>query len=70
VSSQIGSWSSDGFLNFQRTIKKVKIHWIEELFIPLESSWNVDVEMGLNDPFGYSKHKLWSKKGPGVKLTI
>jgi hypothetical protein len=26
-------------------------------------------KMGLNDPFGYLKHKLWPKKGLGVKLT-
>jgi hypothetical protein len=27
-------------------------------------------EMGLHDPFGHLKHKLWSKEGPGVKLVI
>jgi hypothetical protein len=27
-------------------------------------------EMGLHDPFGYLKHKLWPKEGPGVKLAI
>ncbi len=27
-------------------------------------------EMGLHDPFEHLKHKLWSKEGPGVKLTI
>jgi hypothetical protein len=26
--------------------------------------------MGLHDPFGHFKHKLWPKKGPGVKLAI
>jgi hypothetical protein len=26
--------------------------------------------MGLHDPFGYLKHKLWPKEGSGVKLTI
>jgi hypothetical protein len=26
--------------------------------------------MGLHDPFGYSKHKLWPKEGLGVKLPI
>ncbi len=25
-------------------------------------------EMGLYDPFGHLKHKLWSKERPGVKL--
>jgi hypothetical protein len=27
-------------------------------------------EMGLHDPFGHLKHKLWPKEGSGVKLTI
>jgi len=26
--------------------------------------------MGLHDPFGHLKHKLWSKESLGVKLTI
>jgi hypothetical protein len=26
--------------------------------------------MGLHDPFGYLKRKLWPKEGPGVKLPI
>jgi hypothetical protein len=25
-------------------------------------------KMGLYDPFGYLRHKLWLKEGPGVKL--
>jgi hypothetical protein len=27
-------------------------------------------KMGSHDPFGFLKHKLWPKKGLGVKLTI
>jgi hypothetical protein len=27
-------------------------------------------KMGLHDPFGHFKHKLWSKEGPKVKLAI
>jgi hypothetical protein len=26
--------------------------------------------MGFHDPFEYLKHKLWSKEGPGVNLSI
>ncbi len=26
-------------------------------------------KMGLHDPFGHLKHKLWPKEGLGVKLT-
>jgi hypothetical protein len=25
-------------------------------------------KMGLHDPFGYFKHKLWPKEGLGIKL--
>jgi hypothetical protein len=27
-------------------------------------------KIGLHDPFGYLKHKLWPKEGSGVKLLI
>jgi hypothetical protein len=27
-------------------------------------------KMGLHDPFGHLKHKLWPKEGPEVKLAI
>jgi hypothetical protein len=27
-------------------------------------------KMGLHDPFGHFKYKLWLKEGPGVKLAI
>jgi hypothetical protein len=43
VSSNFGSWSPHGLLNLQRAIIRVKIHWIEELFISLKSFWNLDV---------------------------
>jgi hypothetical protein len=26
-------------------------------------------KMGLHDPFGHLKHKLWPKEGSGVKLV-
>ncbi len=26
--------------------------------------------MGLHDPFGFLKHKLWPKEGSGVKLPL
>jgi hypothetical protein len=26
--------------------------------------------MGLHDPFGHLKHKLWPKEGLGIKLLI
>jgi hypothetical protein len=42
-SSHFGSWTPDGLPNLQKVIVGVKTHWIEELFISLESSWNIDV---------------------------
>jgi hypothetical protein len=52
--SQMGfhfeSWSCDGLPIFQRTILGVKIHWIENSIIPLESSWNLNVWNGLSWP--------------------
>jgi hypothetical protein len=27
-------------------------------------------EMGLHDPFGHMKHKLWPKEGPEIELEI
>ena len=27
-------------------------------------------KMGLHDPFGYLKHKLWPNEGPKIKLSI
>ncbi len=43
VNSDFGSWSPDRLSNFQKVIVRVKTHWIEEFFISLESSWNLDV---------------------------
>jgi hypothetical protein len=43
MNSHFGSWSPTGLLNLQRAITKVKTHWIEEFFIPLKISWNVNV---------------------------
>jgi hypothetical protein len=37
-------------------------YWIENLLILSK--------MGLHDPFGYLKHKLWPKEGLGIKLPI
>ncbi len=37
------SWSPSGFPNLQKVISGVEIPWLEELFIPLESSWSIDI---------------------------
>ncbi len=41
--STLGVWSPDGFPKLQRAIAGVKTHWIEKLFVLLESYWNLDV---------------------------
>jgi hypothetical protein len=41
--SHFGNYSPYKVLNAQRIILKVKVHWIEKLFTPLESSWNLNV---------------------------
>jgi len=43
VSSHFGSCNPDGLSHYQKTIIKVKTHWIKEFVISLESFWNVDV---------------------------
>jgi hypothetical protein len=37
ATSTLGVWSHGGFLDFQRAIAGVKTHWIEYLFISMES---------------------------------
>jgi hypothetical protein len=68
--SHFGKWSPGGLPKLQRAILGVKIQWVVTFFIPLESSWNVDVKMGLHCSFGHLKHKLWPKEGSGVKLAV
>jgi hypothetical protein len=62
MSSHFASWSPNGLPNFQKAITRVKIHWIEEFFISLEALGTYLFKMGLHDPFGYLKHKLWPKE--------
>jgi len=38
-----GSWSPGELLNFQWAITRVKNQWLEEFFISMESSWNVNI---------------------------
>jgi hypothetical protein len=46
MNSHIFKWASTLGVrvpNFQRAITWVKIHWIEDFFIPLTRSWNLDI---------------------------
>jgi hypothetical protein len=38
-----GSWSLGGLPNLQRAIAGVKNQWLEEFFISLKRSWNLDI---------------------------
>jgi hypothetical protein len=62
VNSHFGSWNPNGFPNFQRAIVGIKTHWIEDLFIPLESFWNVDVSNGLSWPIWTYKTQSYAKR--------
>jgi hypothetical protein len=68
--SKVRTWSPPGLPKIQSLIAGVKTPRIEVLFILLERSWSVDVQNVLDKPFGHLQHKLWSKEGPGVKLTV
>jgi len=70
--SELPLWefSLGGLPNFQRVIAGVKIQWIEEFLISWKVLGTSMSKMGLHDPFGHLKHKLWSKEKLGVKLVI
>jgi hypothetical protein len=55
---------------FREQLQGSKPNGLKSFFITLESSWNIDVKMGLHNPFGHLKHKLGSKERLGVKLVI
>jgi hypothetical protein len=70
ASSHFGSWSPNGLSNLHWAISGVKTHYIDNFFIPLERSWNIDINNGLTQPIWILKHKLWAKEGLVVKLIV
>jgi hypothetical protein len=66
----LGIGVPNGFPNLQRVMAKVKIHWIEAFLKSLENSWNLNFEIGLNDPFGHLKHILWPRAGSQIDKLI
>jgi hypothetical protein len=70
MNSHVGSWSPGGLLNLQRTIAKVKTHCLDEFVYHWKAIETKMYKMGLHDPFGHLKHKLWSKERSKVKLAI
>ncbi len=69
ASSHFGSWSFDGLSNLQRAISGVKTHWIEDLLIPLESSWNLYVLNGLVGPIWTFKTQVMAKRRVGSQIV-
>jgi hypothetical protein len=67
---KVGTWNLLGLPKFKSSISGVKTPCLEVFFIPLERSWSLDVENALHEPFKHLQHKLWSKEGSGVELTI
>jgi hypothetical protein len=67
---KVGKWSPLGFPKILSSIAGVKSPCIWLYLVSLESSWSVDVQYGLDEPFGHIKPKLWTKEGPGVKLAV
>jgi hypothetical protein len=65
-----GLGSPLGLPKLQSSIARVKTPRLEVFLMTLESYWNVDVENGLTWTIWTSVHKLWQKKGPGVKMAI
>jgi hypothetical protein len=63
----MGTWESS---KLQSSIVRVKTPRFETFLITLERYQSVDVENGLTWAFEHLQHKLWQKKGPGVKLTV
>jgi hypothetical protein len=63
--SIIGSWSPGGLSKLQRVITRVKTHLLVELFISLESYWNLDVQNGLAWPIWTSTTQVMAKRKAG-----
>ncbi len=67
---KVGIWSPLGLPKTQSLIVGAKTPCIEVFFISLKRSWSVDVQNVLVWAIWTFQHKLWSKEGPGVKLTV
>jgi hypothetical protein len=56
--SKMGLGSPLRLLKIQSAIAVVKTSCIKVIFIPLERSRSIDVQMALHEPFGHLQHKL------------
>jgi hypothetical protein len=55
---------------FRRRLQGSKLIGWKRLLYHWKALGTYMFKMGLHDPFGHLKHKLWPKEGPRVKLTI
>jgi hypothetical protein len=69
---KVGTWSPSGLPKLQSSIVGVKTPCLEVFFIPLESSWSVNVKNGLAWAIWASSAQVMveRKVGPGVKLAV
>jgi hypothetical protein len=67
LNSHFESWNPYRVPNFQRSISKVKIHWIKEFFIPLERSSNLNVWNGFTWPTWILKTQVMAKRKVGIQ---
>jgi hypothetical protein len=70
VNSHFGIWTPDALPNLRKEITGVKPIGLKTSLYHWKNLGMKLFKMGLHDPFGHLKHKLWSKERPGVKLVI
>jgi hypothetical protein len=69
VSSHFGSWTPNRLLNLERAIARGQPHLIEEFFITLESSWNLDVQNGFAWFICVIKTQVMAKRRVGNQIA-
>jgi hypothetical protein len=69
MNSHFGSWSPNRLPNLQKVIAGVKPIGLKSSLHHWKNLWTHMSKMGLHDPFGHLKHKLWPKEGSGVKFA-
>jgi hypothetical protein len=58
------------FQIFKKQLKGSKLNGLRNSLYHWKALGTYMFKMGLHDPFGHFKHKLWPKEGPKVKLPI
>jgi hypothetical protein len=58
------------FQIFRGRFQGSQLNWLKPFLYHWKALETHMSKMGLHDPFGYLKHKLWPKEGSGIKLPI